>query len=136
MATFGDDFDLAAFKRAYDTETDMEAYNRAQAVERAIGRVQNYVADLAIAGVKIADLKPPDDNHEAAAQRAFSTLAEAGVISRALSRRLKRAQQARILIEHSYVDVPAGTVHAAAVLVHETARDFLGRYRTWIDGYP
>jgi hypothetical protein len=113
----------------------MEAYNRAQAVERAIGRVQNYVADLAIAGVKLANLTLSDDSHEAAAQRASSTLAEAGVISRALSRRLKRAQQARILIEHTYVDVPAGSVHAAAILVHGTARDFLGRYRAWIEGY-
>ena len=64
MATFGNDFDRAAFKRAYDTQIDMEDYNRAQAVERAVGRVQNYVADLAIDGVKLADrrssfTKPP-----------------------------------------------------------------------------
>jgi hypothetical protein len=42
MAAFDDDFDLASFKQAYETETDMDAYNRVQAVERALGRVQNY----------------------------------------------------------------------------------------------
>ena len=47
MAAFGDDFDLVRFKQAFDTTEDMEAYNRVQAVERALGRVQNFVAELA-----------------------------------------------------------------------------------------
>ena len=45
MAAFGEDFDLQAFKEAFDSQEDMEAYNRAQALERAVGRVQNYVAE-------------------------------------------------------------------------------------------
>lgn len=135
MAAFGEDFELAAFKKAYETTTDMEAYNRAQVVERALARVQNYVADLSIAGVRLAHLKPAGANHEGAAQRAFTTLAEAEVISRALCGRLKRAQKARTLIEHSYVTVPAGNVHSAAGLIHAPAREFLGPYRTWIEAY-
>lgn len=135
MAAFGDSFDRSGFKRAYETQTDMEAYNRAQAVERALARVQNYIGDLAIAAVKLAGLEPPDRNREAAAQRAFATLAEADVITRALCRRLKRAQQARTLIEHSYVDVPGGTIHAAALLIHESAREFIAPYRAWIEDY-
>ncbi len=51
MAAFGETFELRQFKAAFETRTDMEAYNRAQAVERALGRVQNYVADLTIAGI-------------------------------------------------------------------------------------
>jgi hypothetical protein len=41
----------------------MGAYNRVQAVERALGRVQKYVAELAEAGVKLAALPRPTDGH-------------------------------------------------------------------------
>ena len=135
MASFGDGFDLARFKQAYETETDMDAYNRVQAVERALGRVQNYVADLSIAGVKLAGLPLSEANHEAAAQRAFVTLRDAKVIGAELCRRLTRAQKARTMIEHSYVKVPAGNVHRAAELVRESALDFIRHYRTWIEGH-
>lgn len=135
MAAFGEDFNLASFKRAYETTTEMEDYNRAQAVERALARVQNYVADLAIAGVRLAQLTPAGPSHEGAAHRAFTTLADAKVISRALCGRLKRAQKARTVIEHSYVTVPAGNVHSAAGLIHDASREFLGPYRAWIEEY-
>lgn len=46
MAAFGEDFDLKEFKAAFDTTEDMEAYNHVQALERALGRVQNFVAEL------------------------------------------------------------------------------------------
>ncbi len=134
MATFGEEFDLKLFKQAFETATDMEAYNRAQSVERGIGRVQNYVADLAIAGAKLAGLEPTAGK-EGAAERAFATLRDAGVLSNSLCRRLKRAQKARTMIEHSYVGVPAGNVHAAAKLVLTAARDFIGPYRAWIEEY-
>jgi uncharacterized protein YutE (UPF0331/DUF86 family) len=133
MAAFGEDFELGELKQAYETETDMEAYNRAQAVERALARVQNYVADLSITGVKLAQLAPAKAGSEGPAQRAFSTLAGAGVIDGALCRRLNRAQRARTMIERSYIQVPAGNVHGGAELVREAARDFIGPYRTWIE---
>ncbi|HEX6601281.1 MAG TPA: hypothetical protein VF030_01435, partial [Solirubrobacterales bacterium] len=38
MEEFGDDFDLKEFKRAFDDEADIKAYNRVQAVERAFSR--------------------------------------------------------------------------------------------------
>jgi uncharacterized protein YutE (UPF0331/DUF86 family) len=133
MAAFGETFELRQFKAAFETRTDMEAYNRAQAVERALGRVQNYVADLAIAGTKLAELEVSASGDEGAAQRAFATLREAAVIDGALCRRLTRAQKARIMVEHSYVQVPAGTVHRAAELIHASAREFIGPYRSWID---
>jgi uncharacterized protein YutE (UPF0331/DUF86 family) len=135
MAAFGDDFDLARFKEAYETATDMDAYNRVQAVERALGRVQNYVADLALAGVKLAGLSRSNADREAEAQRAFTALSEARVIGAELCRRLIRAQKARTMIEHSYVEVPAGNVHRAAELVRESARDFIARYRAWVEDY-
>jgi hypothetical protein len=133
MAAFGDDFDLKPFKEAFDTTEDMEAYNRVQAVERAVGRVQNFVAELADAGVSLAELpRPPIAEGGSRAQQAFESLRDAKVIDRGLCRRLIRAQKARSMIEHSYVQTPAGDVHRAAELVHQTARDFIGAYRAWI----
>lgn len=135
MSVFGDDFDLAAFKPAYETKTDMDAYNRVQAVERGIGRVQNYVADLAVAGARLADFDLSASDHEAVAIRAFNALRGAKVIGAELCRKLTRAQRARAMIEHSYAKTPAGSVHRAAELVHESAREFIGRYRAWIESY-
>jgi uncharacterized protein YutE (UPF0331/DUF86 family) len=136
MAAFGDDFDLRAFKPAFETSEDLEAYNRVQAVERAALRVQNYVGELAENGAKLAELPAPsagDDGSDI--ERAFRALRDAGVVDGNLCRRLVRAQSARRRIEHSYVGVKAGDVHRAAQLIHEAARDFIRSYRTWIEPY-
>ena len=136
MGVFGEDFDLKAFKNAYNTTEDMDAYNRVQALERAMSRLQNFVAELAEAGAKLAHLpSDPNEARTSAAQQAFEALRDAGVINGALCRRLTRAQSARSRIEHGYVEVPAGDVHRAATLVHDAARDFIGRYRGWIASY-
>lgn len=133
MATFGGDFALQPFKDAYNTAEDMDAYNRVQAVERGLGRVQNYVAELAEAGVRLAALPRPTDNHGSPAQQAYEAMRDAKVISSDLCRRLVQAQNARTRIEHSYVQTPAGDVHRAAILVRDAARDLMGSYRTWIE---
>lgn len=136
MSAFGEDFDPREFKQAFVTTDDMDAYNRVQALERATGRVQNYVAELAVAGVKLAGLPRPDSAPDRSpTQQAFAALRDAGVISATLCRRLVRAQKARTMIEHSYVQAPAGDVHRAAELVRDTARDFIGRYRDLIGPY-
>lgn len=134
MAGFGADFDLKAFKAAFDSTTDMDAYNRAQAVERALGRVQNYVAQLSITGAKLAGLRLAK-SEEGEAAKAFAALRDASTISAALSRKLRRAQKARAMIEHSYVQVPAGNVHQAAELIVASAREFIGPYRDWVEAY-
>jgi len=135
MAAFGDDFDLQQFKAAHNTTEDMDAYNRVQAVERAVGRVQNYVAELARAGAKLAELPRAIDGYGSEAQQAFEALRDAGILRRGLCRQLVQAQNARTRIEHSYVKTPAGDVHRAATLVRDAARDFLRAYRTWIEPY-
>lgn len=135
MATFGEDFELSEFKAAFETEDDLEAYNRVQSVERALGRVQNFVAELAEAGARVADLPRASGEHGSSAALAFASLREAQVVSPALARRLVRAQGARSRIEHAYVRIPAGDVHAAAQLVHESSRAFIGPYRRWIEPY-
>jgi uncharacterized protein YutE (UPF0331/DUF86 family) len=133
MAAFGGDFDLGQFKQAFNTMDDMEGYNRVQAVERALGRVQNFVADLAGAGVKLAQLPPVPETRGSSVHQTFAALREVGVIDGELCRRLTRAQDARSMIEHGYIETSAGRVHQAAELVHDSARDFISRYKTWIE---
>jgi hypothetical protein len=136
MAAFGEDFDHQQFKAAYNTTEDMDAYNRVQAVERAVGRVQNYVGELADAGTKLAGLPmPPMESGGSQAQEAFEALRDASVIGKGLCRKLVQAQTARTRIEHSYVQTPAGDVHRAATLVRDAARDFTSSYRNWIEPY-
>lgn len=136
MAAFGENFDLQQFKEAFDTTEDMEAYNRVQAVERAVGRVQSFVAELADAGARLAELpRPPMDDQGSHAQQAFEALRDAGVIGRSLCRRLVQAQNARTRIEHSYVHTPAGDVHSASTLVRDAAGGFISAYRAWVEPY-
>jgi uncharacterized protein YutE (UPF0331/DUF86 family) len=135
MAAFGGEFDLRQFKLAFNTMDDIDAYNRVQAVERALGRVQNFVADLAQAGVKLAGLPRVPEVYGSGPHQAFAALREAKVIDGELCRRLVRAQDARTMIEHGYIETSAGRVHQAAELVRHTAIDFIGRYRTWVEPY-
>ena len=135
MASFGTDFDLQQFKVAYNTSDDMDAYNRVQAVERALGRVQNCVGELAEAGVKLAAVRRGADTRGSATQIAFEAMRDAKIIPASLCGRLVQAQNARTRIEHSYVQTPAGDVHRAAILVRDTARDFIRSYRDWIEPY-
>jgi uncharacterized protein YutE (UPF0331/DUF86 family) len=62
-------------------------------------------------------------------------LRDASVIDGRLCARLIRAQEARSAVEHVYVQISAGRVHDSAQVVHESARDFLARYRPWIEPY-
>ncbi len=135
MAAFGGDFDARQFKEAFNTKDDLDAYNRVQAVERALGRVQNFVADLAQAGAKLARLPPASEARGSTVHQAFAALRDARVIDGELCRRMTRAQDARTMIEHGYIQVPAGNVHQAAELIHDTARDFIGRYRVWVEPF-
>lgn len=133
MAAFGDDFELAQFRAAFDTRRDMEAYNRVQAVERAAGRVQNFVDELAQDGANLVGVPlPPMSTDGSRAQQAFEALRDAGVLGPQLCRRLTTAHKGRSRIEHKYVDTPAGDVHREAELVRETSADFIGPYRAWI----
>lgn len=136
MHAFGDDFDLARFKAAFNTKGDLAAYHDVQAVERAIGRVQNYVGDLAQAGVRLTDLpSKPEGGAGFRARQAFEALRDTGIIDAELCGGLVQAQKDRSMIEHEYVRLPAGKVHETAVLVRKTAAEFIELFRAWIESY-
>ena len=132
MAEFGESFELAELKKALAPRADIGLYNRVQALERAVTRVQNLLADLAIAGVKLGRLPLPATN-AGAADRSFEALKEGGVISAPLSRRLRNAQRMRNLIEHDYDKVSAGRLHKVAEEVRGLSREFVRPFRDWVE---
>lgn len=134
MEEFGEEFDLRQFKRAFEKEDGIKAYNRVQAVERAFSRVQNYVVELAERGCRLAGLELPD-THEANSSRVFDALKAAGVIDASLCRDLKRTQKARSDVEHDYPGMRAGRLHEAVELGLPAARRFIRPYRDWIAPY-
>lgn len=79
--------------------------------------------------------RPPIGADGSTAAQAFESLRDADVIGGGLCRRLVRAQTARSMLEHRYVEIPAGDVHRSAELVHETALAFIGPYRAWIEPF-
>jgi hypothetical protein len=136
MAEFGEDFDLARFKEAYNAVDDPMTYNRAQSLERAIGRVQNYMTDLTIDGVRLVGL--PIGGHTGGDSRArpyFVALREQKVIDANVCQRLEDGQKARSRLEHEYLGMSAGDVHRAAMTVSKTADDFIAPYRAWIEPF-
>lgn len=136
MATFGADFDRERFKQAFETNEDMEAYNRVQAIERAVGRLQGFVGDMARDGVRLVDLpSDPPGGEGFRAKNAFEALRKAEVIDGNLCRRLVKGQDARIEIEHEYVRLRAGKLHEAVVNVRDASGEFFEFFRVWIEPY-
>jgi hypothetical protein len=136
MKSFGVEFDRRQFKEAFETTEDMAAYNRVQAVERAVGRLQGFVGDMARDGVHLADLpSDPLGGEGFRAKNAFEALRQAEVIDGNLCRRLVKGQDARIEIEHEYVRLRAGKLHEAAIRARDASQEFFDLYRAWIEPY-
>jgi uncharacterized protein YutE (UPF0331/DUF86 family) len=132
MAEFGPNFDLASLKEAKRSDSRIALYSKVQALERAVTRVQNILADLAIAGAKLGGLPLPKiDAGEV--ERSFEALKEDGVIDASVCGRLVKAQNTRNRIEHDYDKVTAGQLHDVAEDVRDLSRDFLRRFRPWIE---
>jgi hypothetical protein len=136
MEAFGADFDLRRFKNAFNSPQNREAYRGVQAAERAAGRVQGYVGDLAKDGVRLAELpRDPEGGPGFHVGSAFKALREAGVIDGELCADLVDAQKGRSTIEHEYIRLPAGKVHETIALIHEIGPKFFALYRPWIEPY-
>jgi uncharacterized protein YutE (UPF0331/DUF86 family) len=93
--------------------------------------VQNILADLAIAGVKLGGLPLPATN-AGPADRSFEALRDGGVITATLARRLRNAQRVRNLIEHDYDKVSAGQLHKVAEAVRGVSLEFVRPFRDWV----
>jgi uncharacterized protein YutE (UPF0331/DUF86 family) len=131
MTAFGADFDLKALKAAMRADADIALYSNVQALERAVTRVQNILADLAVSGAKLAGLELPEAR-AGEAERSFEALKQSGVISAALCKRLRKAQKTRNRIEHDYDKVTAAQMREVAMEVRDLSREFLRPFRDWI----
>lgn len=136
MEGFGADFDLQRFKEAFNSPQERETYRDVQAVERAAGRVQGYLGDLARGGVRLAGLpRDPEGGPGFRAAQAFEALREAGVLDGRLCANLIDAQKGRSRLEHEYVRLPAGEVYETVSLIRSVAPRFMRVYRPWIEPY-
>ena len=126
-------FDLDGFSAAFDSDDPAE-YTPVLAIERAFGRLQNYIAALAHDGASVAGLhRHPPAKGEPRAQPDFEALRDAGAITRDLCRRLIASQRARSLVGHDYVRASAADVYAAVERLRTDAPEFLRRYADWIE---
>ncbi len=129
MAEFGEDFDLDAFRAAYETD-DPARLNQVKAVERGVDQLYNYIAELTSFGLELAGLRQRGD--ELNARRDLAALRRIGVLSPARARRLERLRELRRLLVHEYATASADQVHEAARIVANEFVPFYDAYRVWI----
>lgn len=134
MATFGEDFDLSAFRQAFDSQ-EPEDLHRVYAVERGVDLLYNYAAELVSFGLELAELRARGEDTNA--RRDIDRLATAGVISHERAQRLQRVRELRRLTTHEYPDVTAPRVHESALIVVAELPPFLSAYVAWVKaGFP
>lgn len=129
MAEFGENFDLDAFRAAYDSE-DPVALNQVKAVERGVDQLYNYIAELTAFGLELAEVRARDD--ELNARRDLRALERIGVIGPQRAQRLERLRELRRLLVHEYATATAEQVHEAARIVAAEFVPFYDAYRAWI----
>jgi uncharacterized protein YutE (UPF0331/DUF86 family) len=129
MAEFGEDFDLDAFQRAYDSDDPLEL-NRVKAVERGVDQLYNYIAELAALGLELAEVRARRQDTNARAD--LDALQRIGVIGRERARRLQRLRELRRLLVHEYATATAEQVHEAARIIANEFIPFYDAFRAWI----
>lgn len=129
MAEFGEDFDLDAFRAAYDSQ-DPVALNRVKAVERGVDQLYNYIAELAAFGLELAEVRGRRDDTNA--RRDLGALARIGVIGPERARRLQRLRELRRELVHEYATATAQQVHEAARIITSEFVPCYDAYRKWI----
>jgi uncharacterized protein YutE (UPF0331/DUF86 family) len=129
MADFGEDFDLDAFQRAYESD-DPIVLNRVKAVERGVDQLYNYIAERAAFGLELAEVRVR--RQETNARADIDALQRIGVIGPERARRLQSLRELRRLLVHEYATATADQVHEAARIISGEFVDFYDAYRDWI----
>ncbi|MGI8557349.1 MAG: hypothetical protein ACR2ND_03400 [Solirubrobacteraceae bacterium] len=129
MGEFGEDFDLAAFERAYDSDDPAEL-NRVKAVERGVDQLYNYIAELAAFGLELAEVR--DRRQATNARLDINALRRIGVIGAQHAKRLQRLRELRRQLVHEYASATAQQVHEAARIIASEFVPFYESYRNWI----
>jgi uncharacterized protein YutE (UPF0331/DUF86 family) len=129
MAEFGEDFDLATFQAAFESE-EPEQLNRVKALERGVDQLYNYMAELAAFGLELAGERQRHEDTNARAD--LDALARRRVLSRERVRRLQRLRELRRLLVHEYATATAAQVHEAALILAQELPPFFRAYGEWI----
>lgn len=129
MAEFGEDFDLEPFRAAYASD-DPVTLNQVKAVERGVDQLYNYIAELALFGLELAEVRPRSADLDA--RRDLKSLQQIGVLGRERWQRLERLRELRRLLVHEYATATAEQVHESARLVAAEFVPFYDAYREWI----
>lgn len=129
MAEFGEDFDLAAFQAAYESQ-DPRELNKVKAVERGVDQLYNYIAELAAQGLELAEIRTRSQDTNA--RHHLDTLTRIGVIGPERTRRLQRLRELRRLLVHEYATATAEQLHEAARIITSEFVPFYDAYRAWI----
>lgn len=129
MTEFGDDFDLALFTAAYDSE-DPVLLNQVNAVERGVDKLYNTIAELTAFGLELACVRPRGADLNA--RRDLNDLRRIGVVGAERARRLERLRELRRLLVHEYATATAEQVHESARIVADEFVPFYDAYRVWI----
>ena len=127
--------DPATFAAAFVSE-DPAVYSRVLVLERAFGRLQNHLADLAHDGALLGGLpiRVPAAG-EPRAQPAFEALRHARVIPADMTRRLVARQKVRTALEHNYSQIPPRRLYEAVGGTLVDAPRFVDLYAAWIEPF-
>jgi hypothetical protein len=129
MARFGEDFDLDAFTKAYNSD-DPDELNLVMAVERGVDHLYNYMAEVTAFGLELAGLRARDADLNA--RRDFDALRDAKVISSERTVDVQRLREIRRLLVHEYAQTSAELVHESAWITSHLVPVFFNGYRKWI----
>lgn len=130
MAGFGNDFDLEFFAAASASD-DPDELVRAYAVERPFELLDNYVIELAVAGLVEARIYQPG-SAPSSGIAVLRAVRDVGVISAERCTRLERIHRVRTDVQHAYPDVRAHAVHEAAHLLVVELPGFVRDYQGWL----
>jgi uncharacterized protein YutE (UPF0331/DUF86 family) len=111
------------------TSTDPVELGRAYTVERPFELLENYVIELARAGLEEAKVTAD----EMTGRQALRALADQQVISNALRDRLIEIHDLRNQLAHDYPDIKAQKLYEAACALEALLQEFMRRYLRWLD---
>lgn len=125
LGTFAD---RAAYIAAA-TSADPVELAHAYTVERPFELLENYIIELAHAGLEAAKVAAD----ETGGRQALRALATQEVISNSLRDRLIEIHDLRNRLTHDYPDVKAETLYEAACALQPLVQEFMRRYLKWLD---
>lgn len=117
-AEFGGDFDLGSFEAAWRSD-DPETLTQAYAVQAGYENALNACIKIAQELSELEEWSSP--GAAPSSIEALKLLQENGLITGKARGALKDAQERRSDVQHDYVNVAAGEIHAAAQAVLEYA---------------